>query len=368
MSALSSCEPNGSARGVGFYLEEIQGGITMGSFSVLNNMPAVNGINQLNVTNLQLAKTMNRLASGKRINTGADDAAGLQIADALRGNVMALNQAVRNANDGIAFLQVADGALEQVTSLLHRAVTLAEEAATGTMSIENRDALDLEFKFIKSEIDRIAYATNFNGTHLFKSEGEPLADRDSATASLGDPDYWKTANTDPSTGALYLSGTALGGALSVFVGDLTVNDTEANAPSSGPKPGQFAEIKVEIGTIQRDADQVNGKGLDTRALSIATLAGNGSQAASALKTIKSALTAVATMRGTIGAGMNRLQASINVIAAQSQNTLAAESALRDANIAEEISNLTKFQILAQTGIAALGQANANSQNVLALLR
>ena len=312
----------------------------MGSFSVLNNIASVNGQNQLNVNNINLARTLNRLSSGKRINSGADDAAGLQIADNLRGNVMALNQAARNANDGISFLQVADGALEQITNLLHRSVTLAEEAATGTMSSANRNALDQEFNAIKAEINRIANATNFNGKFVF------LTDGDTAITNL------TTKGSDA---------TGLNKTLRVFVGDLTVNTTDV------------AYIAVSIGAIGLTADTSSVAGFNTSGLTNATLSDdtgnmNGEHAAAALTDIRNALTAVSTMRGTIGAGINRLQAAITVINAQSQNTLAAESAIRDANVAEEVSNLTKFQILAQTGIAALAQANTNSQNVLSLLR
>jgi len=289
----------------------------MGSFSVLNNIPAVNGQNQLNVNNVNLARTLNRLASGKRINSGADDAAGLQIADSLRGNVMALNQAIRNANDGISFLQIADGALGQVTNLLHRAVTLAEQAATGTANTTNRDALHNEFDQIRKEITRIMQATNYNGTYHF-------------TDVAGDPQR---------------------GNVSVFVGDLSVQ-------------GTAGQISVSYGSLGDVTGSAGVSGVGGVSLSGDT----GDAAQSALSSIRNALNAVATIRGDIGAGMNRLQAAIEVLQTQSQNTLSAESTVRDANVAEEISNMTRLQILAQTGIAALSQANANSQNVLGLLR
>jgi len=268
----------------------------MGSFSVLNNIPSINGINQLNFNNIGLARTMNRLASGKRINTGADDAAGLQIADSLRGNVMALNQAVRNANEGIGYLQIADGALAQITDMLHRMVTLAEQSATGTTSTAGRTALQAEITQLSAEINRLAADTNFNGRTIFA-----------------------------------------GNTLNIFVGDLTRNSSYISL-------------------------SINSVGAPTGNVSVSDAA------ASMLGEINSKLTCVASARGDIGAVINRLQSAINVISTQSQNTLAAESTIRDANVAEEITNLTKFQILAQTGIAALAQANANSQNVLGLLR
>ena len=283
----------------------------MGSFSVLNNIAGINSQNQLNINNVNLNRTLSRLSSGKRINSGADDAAGLQIADSLKANVMALNQAVRNANDGISFCQIADGALQEITNLLTRSVTLAEESATEVIDDAGRKALDNELTAIKAEIKRIAEDTNFNGLQLFASAG---------------------ALTD--------------GQLSIFVGDLTSQSM----------------IDVKFGSIK-----LGGTGFDTSALTSANILSAGA-AVSTLSVLKEALDSVAFMRGDIGAGMNRLQAAVAVIQTQAQNTQAAESAIRDANIAEEVSNLTKYQILAQSGIAALAQANSNSQSVLSLLR
>ena len=295
----------------------------MGSFSILNNIGSINSQNQLNINNVNLARTLNRLASGKRINSGADDAAGLQIADSLKANVYALNQAVRNANDGISVAQIADGALQEVTNLLTRAVTLAEEAATGTVDASGRKALDNEFQSIQAEIARIATATNFNGNQLFA-------------------DNVGGSETDT---------------LTVFVGDISMTNA-ANG----------AMIGVQIGNISADASAGTVSGFCGVGGLDATNLLNDGNASAALGTLKEALNAVSTMRGTIGAGMNRLQSAIAVIQTQSQNTQAAESTLRDANIAEEISNLTRQQILSQSGMAALAQANSNSQSVLSLLR
>jgi len=226
---------------------------------------------------------------------------------------MALNQAIRNANDGISVLQIADGALSQVTDLLWRATTLAEESVSDVISTQGKDALNAEFTAIKDEIDRIARDTNFNGQALF--------------------------------GTNVFSAVSNGSNLDVFVGDLTRTSSY---------------ISVAISSLG-SSGTANG-GLNLAA------ALTGSAGVDALTQIKAALNTVAIKRGDIGAGMNRLQAAINVIQTQSQNTLSAESTIRDANVAEEITNMTKFQILAQTGIAALAQANANSQNVLNLLR
>jgi flagellin len=284
----------------------------MGSFSILNNIAGLNAQSQLNINNTNLTRTLLRLSSGKRINSGADDAAGLQIADSLRANVRALDQAVRNANDGISVAQIADGALQEISNILTRAVTLAEEAATATVDSTGRASINAEFSQIQAEIARIANQTNFNGVGIFTTSG-------------------------------------LGGSLSVFVGDISTAST----------------IDVTINTITTAGDTVTdlgGQNLST--IDMTTASG----AASALTAVRDALGSVASARAEIGGGMNRLQSAVAVLQSQSINTQAAESVIRDANVAEEVANLTKYQILAQSGISALAQANVNSQQVLALIK
>ena len=284
----------------------------MGSFSILNNIAGLNAQSQLNVNNVNLTRTLLRLSSGKRVNSGADDAAGLQIADSLRANVRALDQAVRNANDGISVAQIADGTLQEISNMVTRAVTLAEEAATSTVDTTGRASIDAEFTQIQAEIARIATQTNFNGVGIFTAAG-------------------------------------INGSLSVFVGDLSTSSS----------------INVTIDVITTSGDTVTSLGgVDLSGVNLSTAAG----AQSALTTLKSALSGVATSRAEIGSGMNRLQSAVTVLQAQSINTQSAESVIRDANVAEEVANLTKYQILAQSGIAALAQANTNSTLVLTLLQ
>ncbi len=284
----------------------------MGAFSILNNIAAINAQNNLSVNNMNLGQTLMRLSSGKRINSGADDAAGLQIADSLRANVKALDQAVRNANDGIGVAQIADGALNEMTNILIRAITLAEESATSTIDSTGRVSLNTEYLAIQAEIARIAAQTNFNGKQIFTANG-------------------------------------LNGSLSVFVGD-----------TSG-----ISSISVTVNLITTSGSFVtNLGGQNLQTVDLTTQSG----AASALTIINNALAGVSGNRASLGAGMNRLQAAVTVLQNQAQNTQAAESTIRDANVAQEISNLTKFQILAQSGLAALAQANSQSQLVLSLLQ
>jgi flagellin len=137
------------------------------ALSVLNNIASLAAQNQLTITNSNLQKSLFQLSSGSRINSGADDAAGLAIADGLHANITALTQSARNANDGVGELQVADGSLAQVTTLLNRSITLATEAATGTVSDPQRVSLNAEYTAIKAEIDRIGSKTNYNGGQVF---------------------------------------------------------------------------------------------------------------------------------------------------------------------------------------------------------
>ncbi len=284
----------------------------MGNFSILNNISALYAQKQLGATNVSLTQTINRLSSGKRINSGADDAAGLMIADTLRANIRALDQAVRNANDCISVGQIADGALQEITNLLTRSVTLAEEAATETVDSTGRACLDAEFTQIESEIARIAAQTNFNGVKLFTTDG-------------------------------------LNGSLSVFVGDIFGSSS----------------IAVTINTITTAGETVTDiGGEDLTLIDLSTQDG----AQLSLGYIRDALIAVANQRATIGAGSNRLQSAVQVMQSQALNTQSAESTIRDANMATEVSNLTKFQILNQAGMAALSQANGQSSSVLSLLQ
>lgn len=176
------------------------------SLSILNNIPSLAAQNQLNITGTSLQQTLFRMSSGSRINSGADDAAGLAIADGLQANVTALTQSARNATDGIGKMQVADGALSQVTSLLNRAVTLATESATGTVSDTQRSALNAEFLAIKSEIGRIGSNTTYNGTQVFGGGG-----------GTTDPNNWvgatgnlTTASTIAATETLTITDTDTG--------------------------------------------------------------------------------------------------------------------------------------------------------------
>jgi flagellin len=277
------------------------------AISILNNIASLEAQNQLSITQTNLQKTLFQLSSGSRINSGADDAAGLAIANGLKANITALSQSANNANDGVGALQVADGALSQVTSLLNRSVTLATEASTGTVSSAQRGALDAEFTQIKAEIDRIGSTTAFNGTSVF------------------------TATTT----SIFLSDSSSSSQIGVTVGTLS-----------------SAAITNGASTVNLGADNLT----------------TASTAQTALTDINQSIANVAGIRGSIGAGINRLQAAVNVINNQVQNLTSAEDQITAANIPQQVANLSEFTILNQSGISALAQANSAQQSILNLLR
>ena len=393
------------------------------ALSILNNIPSLAAQNQLAITGSNLQRTLFRLSSGSRINSGADDAAGLAIADGLRANITALTQSARNANDGVGALQVADGSLAQVTTLLNRAITLATESATGTVSDTQRVALDAEFTAIKAEIDRIGSNTTFNGTSVFTAS--------STNVYLSDSTSGGASTISVTTGALSSLGIGLGANASnilsaianptatkavtigaktyTFVASLTgaANEVLVGANTSATlsnlaaavNGGPGAGVAYGTGTVANaDATAVAGASTVTFTAKVSGTGGNSivttttdanmgfsgggtmtggsgsaglttaAAAQAALTAINAAIQSVAGTRGNIGAAVNRLQNAVGVIQNQSQNLSSAEDGIRAADIAQEVANMTKYSILNQTGISSLAQANAMQQQVLALLR
>jgi flagellin len=281
------------------------------SLGVLNNISAIYAQNNLNQTQMSLQNTLTQLSSGSRINSGADDAAGLALADGLHANVAALTQSAQNASAGVGMLQTADGALAQVTNLLNRAITLATEAANGTLNTSQVSSADQEYQNILTEIGNIGSTTNYNGNAVF-----------SATA------------------------------VNVFVSDGT---------SSGAST--FAET---VGTLTTASVGTTSGGGGADLTASATL--DATTAGGILTTLTTAVQDVAYQRGTIGANINQLNAAANVANTQSVNLSSAENNIRATNYGQATSDMAKFKILSQTGIAALSQANAVQQDVLKLLQ
>jgi len=286
------------------------------SFSVLNNLASVDAQRNLYFSNLGLNKTLGRLSSGKRIVEAGDDAAGLAIAAGLKADHVALMQAVRNANDGIAIVQIADGALSKLTDMLTRAVTLAEQSASDTVGVNEKVTLNLEYRQLLDEINRVIEVSNFKGERLFSVSNA----------------FQKM---------IYVGDTHFVSYITVSIGGPNGSNTSAMGLTRSDGTGAV----------------VSYSGIDTRLGAIGVL-----------QALQGAIASVSRWRGILGAQQNRLINSVAIIQVQAQNLQAAESVIMDANMAEEVVNMTKFQILLQSGMASLAQANASSQLVLQLFR
>jgi flagellin len=268
----------------------------MAAGSILNNISALSASRQLGITSNALDKTIQRLTTGRRINMASDDAAGLAISNRLNADIRVSNQARRNAQDGIAYLAVADGALEEVTALLTRAAELSQQAQTGTISDTNRKALDLEFQVISTAIKNVAENAVFNSTSVFRTDKIHVA------------------------------------------------------------VASFEKVEFTIGTMSGN-------------ISLSSLSITGTTAAgSAQSKLDEMIQNVSMQRATIGSRMQYLNTISNTLGIQVENFTAANSQIQDANIADEVISLTKFQILGQSGTSALAQSNQAAQLMLGLLR
>ena len=226
--------------GDGSHNRNQKGAITM-ALTILNNIAALAAENQLNITSSNLNSTLEQLSSGSRINSGADDPAGLAIANGLQANVAALTQSASNATDGVGELQVADGALSQVTTLLDRAVTLATESATGTVSNSQRTALDAEYQSIKAEIDSIGSTTNYNGGQVFTASTLNVFLSDGSTSG--------SSNIGVATGTLSSEGLNLGGAVAATGTLAQTAPTSAVAASDTLTGANFTEGAAATGAL-----------------------------------------------------------------------------------------------------------------------
>ncbi|HUB52577.1 MAG TPA: flagellin [Terracidiphilus sp.] len=431
------------------------------SLGVLNNLSAVYAENNLNNTNDSLSKTLQQLSSGSRINSGADDAAGLSLVDGLQANQMALGQSQTNATEGVGLLQVADGALSQVTSLLNRAVTLATEASNGTLNSSQDTAANQEYQSILSEINNIGSTTTYNQQKVFGGPDVAIYTGDSSTlsasqddlhfaqvtsASVGDAngsmqysagqnvfldsggttadassvvgatgiavDVWDSLSggvvTKTITGtagetlgafaaqinssnigvvATITTGAAAGDAGNADTGlEIQGNITSAAGAGSDPEAaGQAASIDttnagftLAIGGTAFTA--VNDNAGSSSALISYQAGANGSAdltqnnlttqagAQDTLTALNAAITDVAAQDGYIGAQINTLNAVSSVISTQAENMQSAQNAVQATDYASASSNMSKYEILSQTGISALAQANSMQQEVTKLLQ
>ena len=280
---------------------------------IFNNIPSLNAQRLLGINNDRLATSVERISSGLRINRAADDTAGLAISNALRSDIRVLRQAIRNANDGISLINVTEGALNEQSSILLRLRELSSQASTGTVGSTERATIQLEFTALRNELDRIAATTEWNGQKL-------------VDGSL--------ASTVSSTNQLFIQ--------------------------VGLDSGAASRINLNE---QIDLTAVTSSSLGIDSLSVTSAAG----ALLALDFINTSIATVTQSRGKVGAMQNRLLRTVSNLSTSTENLQAAESAIRDADIAEEVALLTRNQILVQAATAMVGQANLIPQSVLQLL-
>ena len=283
------------------------------SVRIFNNISSLNAQRILSVNSSRLAQSVERIASGIRINKGADDAACLAGSETLKSDIRALRQAIRNGDDGISLINIAEGALNEQSGILIRLRELSSQASTGTVGSTERQTIQLEFNALRNELDRISNTTEFNGQKLI----------DGSLAS--------TVSSD-------------------------------------------SQILIQIGLDNTTNSQINLNqqidlnGITASSLAIDILSVTTSDAAlTALNSINSAITTVTQGRGKIGAVQNRLTRAISNISVTAQNLQSAESSIRDADIAHEVALLTRNQILVAAATSMVGQANLIPQSVLQLL-
>jgi flagellin len=265
------------------------------------NVSSLNTQRHLYNTTIMFGKSMEKLSSGLRINRAGDDAAGLAISEGLKSDIRALHQASRNAADGVSMVQTAEGALDEVSSILLRLRELAEQSLNGTLTDTERGYLDAEYQDLLDEVDRISDTTEFNGVTLLD-------------------------------------------------GSLTVN------------------IQVGIGTATADTIGIaQSTDLDAAGIGLTTGIDTAANASSAMDEILSAIDTVSSARADFGAVQNRLETSIRNIQNTSENLSAANSRIRDVDIAAETSRMTSYQILQQAGVSVLAQANMTTGLAMALL-
>jgi flagellin len=393
------------------------------ALSILNNISSLTAENALSNTQASLQKTLTQLSTGLKINSGSDDAAGLSIAEGMTANMAALTQSQQNASNGIGMLQTADGALSQVTTLLNRAVTLATEAASSNITGSQSTALDTEFQSILSEVNQIGQTTNFNGLNVFA--GNTGTDFGTTSGTAANPLTTDstlavgsvttiTDNADNSTFSFTATtgnnsiadlNTALGKATgdvakAVFaVGAATqgtANEVDKNNLELTTTAGDSLTVTTSdtttlasIGVVGGNADQsdvflsdgstiasaantqikTNINALSSAALGLSTdNLQSATSATAALTAVNSAITQVSANRGVIGAAVNRLTAASGDMSSEVTNLQSATNSIQNADIGKTVANMTQYNVLQSTGMAALQQSNQAQQAVLKLVQ
>jgi flagellin len=389
------------------------------SISIQTNVASMIAANNLSTNSQFQTQTITRLTSGYRINSSGDDAAGLAVANGYRSNVAELNQGVRNANDGVSTLQIIDGGLSNISTMLDRMKTLATESASNTFT-GNRSTLDAEYQTLLGEVNRqagnigLGTSNSINATNLsvyvggggsVTSNSQVNIDLSSGkvdSAALGVAGTSVSGATQTLTvGAANLNTSSLfltGGTQVFTFSNIGPGNASATITVAGGSVGitsdqalaslnsQLQPYGITAGTTSTGALQFQSNASFTEATAAAS-AGTGLSAATgaagsaalanttgtanaltAITALDAAVQNLGTVQGTVGAGENKLQYAINLANSQITNLSAADSRIRDADVAQEAANLTKAQVLQQASVAAMAQANSAPQAILALLK
>ncbi|MBK8558417.1 flagellin [Candidatus Amarobacter glycogenicus] len=395
--------------------------------SIVTNVAALNGNRNLNNTNMKMGKVLEKLSSGYRINRAADDAAGLGISEKMRAQIRGNTQAIRNAQDGISMIQTAEGAMDEVHSILQRMRELGVQAANDTYDTAARTSIGTELVQLRTEIDRISNATNFNGQNLLTgtltgtlggATANDLVVNDAVAAAIASSievagskadtyTFTYAAATDTLTltnsagiaqnvtlGAIAANGTQvlnfsqhgikvtlnsaagdtadnIGAALALAANDtIVVSGTGAAALQVGANTTAYDTMNISFNdsraTSATGLNLVTGGGVDWT--SSATVVASNTASQAFINQIDTAITTLNTRRSDLGAAQNRLEHTVNSLGVSVENLTASESRIRDADVAELSSQMASNQILQQAGTAVLAQANQASQSVLTLLR
>ena len=282
-----------------------------------HNMSAMYSNRQLGVTNLGLTKDMEKLSSGEKINRAGDDASGLAVSEKMRSQIRGLNQASNNAQNGISFIQVAEGYLQETTDIMQRIRELAVQSSNGIYSDEDRMQIQVEVSQLVAEVDRIASTAQFNGMNMLTGR------------------YARSTGENTVTGSMWFHiGANMDQRMQIFIGTMT---------------SQALGIR-EIGT--ENVMSIEAPDLANRAIG----------------TIDEALKKINKQGADLGGYQNRMEYAVKGLNVSAENLQASESRIRDTDMASQMVEFTKNQVLAQAGTAMLAQANSQAQNVLSLLR
>ena len=394
--------------------------------SIVTNASAINAQRNLGITGMKMGKVLEKLSSGYRINRAADDAAGLGISEKMRAQVRGNSQAIRNANDGISMIQTAEGAMDEVHSILQRMRELGVQAANDTNDAAARTSIGTELVQLRSEVDRIANATQFNGQNLLTgtlsgtlggATGTDLVVGDAVGAAVTDKIDVAGAKagtyTFTSAGAGLLTLTGPGGqAQQISIGAIaalgtstlnfsqlgvsvslisTAGENAANQIASLTSAANATiqvtgtgAAKLQVGANTTAYDSMSISFNDVRATqasglnllsaggvdwtSSATIVASNTASQALINQVDAAITTMNTRRADLGASQNRLEHTINSLGVSVENLTASESRIRDADIANLSTQMVSNQILQQAGTAVLSQANQSSNSVLSLLR